>query len=362
MEEKWRKIFFFASIVILLFVIALLFILFNANNNNDNNKVIAAVKNTKKFKILHILSYHMNWQWTEDQFKGFKDALTDLDVEYKIFEMDTKNNSSAEWIKKVSKEAKDLIDTWKPDLVYTNDDNVQEYVVRYYVNKDIPFVFSGVNADPAKYGFVGSKNITGVLEYEHFFQSVKLLKEIIPGVTKIAVIIDDDPAWLTVINRCKESAQKELPEIKFISWDFIKTFAEYKAKIKEYEKTADALCIISWFTFKDEKGKNVTELEVGRWTAENSRLPDFAFWQDRVAKGTLCSVYVSAYEQGHAAGKMAYRILADNISPDFFPIQPTIKGKPVISLRRAKVLNIKIKSSILLDSEVLEKYLWEEQN
>lgn len=63
-------------------------------------------------------------------------------------------------------------------MVYTSDDIAQEFVAKYYINSAIPFVFSGVNADPRAYGFTGSHNVTGVLEQEHFVQSVQLLKEI----------------------------------------------------------------------------------------------------------------------------------------------------------------------------------------
>ncbi len=40
----------------------------------------AADNNTtpKKFKVLHVPSYHMSWKWNEDQFKGFEDALKDF--------------------------------------------------------------------------------------------------------------------------------------------------------------------------------------------------------------------------------------------------------------------------------------------
>ena len=46
-----------------------------------------------KFRILHIMSYHSPWGWTDDQFAGFKDALGSLDIEYNVFQMDTKRNS-----------------------------------------------------------------------------------------------------------------------------------------------------------------------------------------------------------------------------------------------------------------------------
>ncbi len=48
------------------------------------------------WKILHIMSYHSPWEWTDDQLRGFKEAFKGLDVEYKVFQMDTKRNSSEE--------------------------------------------------------------------------------------------------------------------------------------------------------------------------------------------------------------------------------------------------------------------------
>jgi hypothetical protein len=42
----------------------------------------------------------------------------------------------------VSREARHLIDTWKPDLLYTNDDLAQDLVARHYVNTALPIVFT----------------------------------------------------------------------------------------------------------------------------------------------------------------------------------------------------------------------------
>src|SRR3990172_1215127 len=110
----------------------------------------------KKLRILHVMSYHSPWRWTDGQFDGFKEALTGLDVEYKVFQMDTKRNSSEEAKNKAGAAARALVESWKPDLVYTSDDDAQIYFARHYVGSRILFVFSGVNEDPAKYGFSGS--------------------------------------------------------------------------------------------------------------------------------------------------------------------------------------------------------------
>ena len=79
-------------------------------------------------------------------------------------------------------------------------------------------------------------------------------------------------------------------------------------------------------------------LEHQRWTNENSNLPDFTFWKDRVDKGTLCAVTVSGSAQGKQAGEIAHAILVEGRSPSGYPMQATEEGVPVISLARARKL------------------------
>lgn len=321
------------------------------------DSLFAANKPKSSYKILHIMSYHSPWRWTDGQFNGFKDALKDLNIEYRVFQMDTKRNSEKEWKLKRGKMACDLIEQWKPDLVYTTDDDAQAYVTKNWINKDTPFVFSGVNKAPETYGFQGSSNITGVLEQELFTESVRLLRDIVPEVRRIAVVFDDASMWLPVMQRIKEKST-QLEGVELVTMDTIKTFAEYKQKIKGYHQTADAIALIGIFNFKDEQGRNVPHLEVLQWTANNSRLPDFSFWGNRVNYGTLCAVNVSAYKQGIAAGRMARSILTEEKSPSAFTIKPSLKGYPIISLARANKLGIKVKSKVLLSSEVIQKFEW----
>lgn len=313
---------------------------------------------SKEFKILHVMSYHTPWNWTEDQLRGFKEPLQDLNIEYKVYEMDTKRKSGEEWKLQAGQEAKALIESFRPDLVYTNDDIAQKYVVKDYVNTAIPFVFSGVNSDPATYGFAGSKNVTGVLEQPHFVQTVQLLKQIVPGVKKIAVIYDDDPTWEGVTQLMKGQLN-QLPEVEFTSWEKISTFDQYQQAVLKHQEDVDALALLGVHTFKDSQGKNVPWQDVLKWTAENSSLPDFSFWRDRIDYGTLAAVAVSGYEQGLAAGELARQILAGGVSPSDLSMEPTLKGKPAISLARAKKLGIGVKSGLLLSVEAVDKFAWE---
>jgi ABC-type uncharacterized transport system substrate-binding protein len=155
--------------------------------------------------------------------------------------------------------------------------------------------------------------------------------------------------------------ESQLPDgVEIVSWDLFNTYEEYQQKVEAYQTTVDALCLLGVFNFKDENGNHVPFQEVLRWTTENSNLPDFSFWEDRISHGTLASVTVSSYEQGLAAGEIARQILVEGKSPASIPMKPTLKGEPVINLARAKKLGLKVDSEILLTAEVVEKFSWED--
>ena len=82
---------FITKLIIVFFVVILLGVSFNyfiiqrkAEKSRVTDKMTLPAK---KFKILHIMSYHSTWEWTDNQFNGFKEALTDLNIEYKVFQM-----------------------------------------------------------------------------------------------------------------------------------------------------------------------------------------------------------------------------------------------------------------------------------
>lgn len=308
--------------------------------------------------IVSVISYHRPWRWTDDQIRGFREGLDDPTAQFTEFQMRAKQNNSTEWLTQQSEEICSFIRDTRPDLVYTIDDEAQSWVTAKFIDSPIPFVFSGVNANPEKYGFIGTRNVTGVREVEHFAQTIGILRRIVPSIHRIGVIFDDGPGWPAVIARLKEQ-ERELPGVTLVGWDVIHTFDEYKKRIQLYETTVDAILSVGIFGFRDDNGQNVPYPVVMKWTAENSTRPDCSFWDDRVAHGTLCMIAISGYEQGLTAGQMARQILFDKRSPSDIPIRATIKGDPVISLARAKKLGITIDPELLLTSRVYTTFAWD---
>lgn len=318
----------------------------------------AAVPEGKRFKVLHIMSYDASWtQWTVPLFDSFKEQLKDLPVEYQVIEMDVKRNTSEQWKKEITEKACAAIDTWKPDLVYTTDDFVQSSVVSRYLNSETPFVFSGVNAEPARYRFTGTKNITGVLEREHIVQTARLLVSVAPQVRRLAIITDAGETWPGVMQRIK-AAEKEMG-LTIVAMDVVNTYAEYQAKIASYAGTADAICTLGIFTLKGEDGRHVPMETVGRWTYEQCALPNMSFWDSRIPLGATCVVYVSPTAQGEAAGAIARGILVEGKRPSEFAITATLRGKPMVNLAAARRLKLNPPSSVLLSSTVSTQLQWE---
>lgn len=319
--------------------------------------VLPALALSEPIKIVHVMSYSADWAWNQDQLRGFRDGLGIADVELRIVELDAKHKDATQ-LKAAAKEAIDLIETWKPDLVYTNDDVAQAEVAVKFINAKTPFVYSGVNKEHKDYGFDKAANITGVLEREHFAGTLGLLREIKPYPhLRLAIVLDDDPTWIGVAGRIRAELSKR-NDVEVVQWLQPKTFEEYKAAMLALQGKVDAVGLLGVFLFTKPDGKFADYEEVLHWTADHSKLIDFSFWDTRVERGTLLAMTVSGVEQGRLAGRMARRILVDKVSPASIAPEPTAKGQPMISLARARKLGLPISSGVLLNAQVITRFAW----
>ncbi|MCB0391343.1 MAG: hypothetical protein KDD58_08630 [Bdellovibrionales bacterium] len=131
-------------------------------------------------KCLYVSSYHQGYAWSDGVERGIRDVLGNK-CEFKQFDMDTKRNTSEEFMAEAALKAKNIIDEWKPDIVIISDDNAAKYLVqKYYIGKKLPFVFCGINWSADEYGFP-TDNITGILEIAPVAPMLEKAKEISGG-------------------------------------------------------------------------------------------------------------------------------------------------------------------------------------
>ena len=134
-------------------------------------------------KVYYINAYHTGYAWSDGEEQGVLKGLEPLGVEVKIVRMDTYRDKSPEHLAKVAAECQATIDEWKPDVVVVSDDAPMKAVYKpFYKDKDVPFVFCGVNWTAEAYG-VPNKNVTGMLEVCPVQDLVAEMKKITPGKT-----------------------------------------------------------------------------------------------------------------------------------------------------------------------------------
>lgn len=349
---------FYVLIFVLLFVVIGSYFIFFADSYKFTED--------RAIRVLVVHSYDVDsYLWTEGEMLGFNtslDKMDDLgfDIDLKVFNMDTKRNPSNEWKEKSAVEAMKIIEEWDPDIVYLTDDNAQKYVGMNYLGSDILFVYSGVDNDPADYGYIKANNFAGVIERHHLRETVDLLKEFYPLVEKIGVIYDDSVTGeLNAGNMIEIS--KGMTDVEFVEWARVSTFEEYKAKVDEYQESVDAILFLNIHTIKDENGKIIPSFEVAKWEIQNSDLPDICLHDYNILYGMLFGVPVSSFNQGYDAGVIVRKVLVDGIDPKNIPIKTSEIEKNWINLARAKQLGLDIPSVVLINSEVIEEFFWEEQ-
>jgi ABC-type uncharacterized transport system substrate-binding protein len=114
-------------------------------------------------KCLFISSYHQGYEWSDRVEKGVRESIG-ARCKIKQFDMDTKRHKDEASKQSAGVKARDLILSWKPDVVIIADDNAAKYVIQpYFKDHEIPFVFCGINWNVDAYGFPYS-NATGMVE------------------------------------------------------------------------------------------------------------------------------------------------------------------------------------------------------
>ena len=277
-------------------------------------------------KILFINSYHTGYAWSDGIVHSIKRTLVNTGVELKQFEMDTKRNPSEDYKKDAALRAKIIIEELKPDVVIASDDNASKYlIVPYYKDKELPFVFCGVNWDASDYGFPCS-NVTGMIEVQLINQILETLKKYAKG-DKIGFIKGDD------LSARKESKFFEQRFDIKLNKRFVKNFREWKKEYLLLQEETHMVLIgnaasISGWNKKEAKSfvEKFTIVPTGNW---DEWMKDYAF----VTFATMPS------EQGEWAARTALELL-DGKSAGDIPIVFNKKAKIFRNMPLAKKLNI----------------------
>ena len=303
-------------------------------------------------KILVVHSYHEDQlEHVVEMTKGIEAALVGVDCQLRFFYMDTKRNNTEQWKRTAGQKAKRIVAEYRPQVVITLDDNAQQYFAKDYAGGQSPpyFVFSGVNSEPAQYGFP-AVNVTGVLERPNVVESIELLQKIRPEVKRLLVLADKSETTDPLIAYCKTL---KLP-VTVVAYEQPLTLEAWKAVLEQYHTQVDAvgLYVIRTIARSTADPSKVPEQELVGMINEQYKLPTVGFYDSAAESGILCGVTVSMKEQGRAAGQIA-RELLEGKKPGDFAIKPTDHGRIQLNLRTAEQLGIQIPYGMIKRADVV---------
>ena len=218
--------------------------------------------------------------------------------------------------------------------------------------RDVPIVFVIV-PDPVGSGFVESLsrpggNATGFMQFEYSLSGkwVELLKQIAPGVTRVAVLWDPSiPAGIGQFAVIQSVAPLLGVEVFPID---TRDASELERRIAVFARSENAGMIAT------ANPAIVLHRELIASLAAQHKLPAVYSTRDNVVSGGLVSYAADFVEQYRRAAGYVDRILKGE-KPADLPVQAPTKYELVINLKTAKALGLEVPSSLLARAdEVIE--------
>jgi putative ABC transport system substrate-binding protein len=216
----------------------------------------------------------------------------------------------------------------------------------------IPIVF-GIGGDPVKAGLVDSfsrpgGNVTGVTLLTTLMEPKRLglLRDLVPGVALIGVLIDPDfPPAALQLQQVEEAARaigQRIVITKAGNDDALE--AAFRSLVQE---GAGALLVTAAPYFDTRRDRIIA-------FAARQRLPAIYQFREYAIAGGLLSYGVSIAEGYRQYGIYAARILK-GANPAELPVHQPTKFELVINLKTARALGLKISDNLLtLADEVIE--------
>jgi putative ABC transport system substrate-binding protein len=212
------------------------------------------------------------------------------------------------------------------------------------VTRTVPIVFAVV-VDPVGAGYVDSLarpggNITGftVFEYSMSGKWLQLLKEIAPGVTRVAVLRDPSiasgPAEFAVIQAAAPSLGVELRPVD------VRDEGEIERALALFAQSPNGGLIVTG------SPQAISHRDLIIASAARHRLPAVYFVRVWAAAGGLISYGPDVFDQLRRAAGYVDRILKGD-KPADMPVQAPTKYELVINLKTAKALGLTIPPSVL---------------
>lgn len=310
----------------------------------------------KNIVIVH--SYSLNIvEWVEGQEKGFK-AIVGSGYKYHTFYMSTKRIPPETFAEKAL-EALTFVEEKQADLVYVTDDNATKLVGRF-VSRDIPVVFSGVNAHIRKdypWALYPHRNITGVLERPLIKRTILEMNDAVSAnIGKVLIILGTSPTGMGFFNNDLGGEVDFKLRADKVHVKRSGKVEDWKTWVLESKREGyTAILPTAIFALIDANGNKVDGYDVARWISKNSPIPVYTIHMQVIGKDMFIGgMILSGRLMGEDAGKLANEILVGGKSPH--SVMPLIQTQGVLlfSKTQLKKWNLTVNSKYTKKVKLLD--------
>ncbi|HPJ72455.1 MAG TPA: ABC transporter substrate binding protein [bacterium] len=286
--------------------------------------LLVAYVTSHRQRVLIVLSYHPEFSWEKEIADELEKKLSTSTVDVRLHYMDTKRHPSPEFKEAAGKEVEKIVESWDPDVLVTVDDNAQEYEGRDYAGRSRPsVVFCGVNASPERYGYVGSPNVTGILERISPSILIDVIPYCFPGAKRFMHLSDSSFTSSLMQEEFREYDWSPLACTREV---MVGDFESWKKEVAGADRWADVILYTHYHTLRRSPGSDeiVPPGEVMSWTIANSPVPEIGSFGFMVRDGGMMAIAVSSREQADVAADYARRLLAGEPIADLPIVSTTV--------------------------------------
>ncbi len=256
--------------------------------------------------VLVLFSYHRA-EWSDNVQKGIESVFApyqNVNVFYEY--MDTKRLKTKEYLDTLRKIYNEKYAKAHIDVIICVDNNALDLLVENTrtLLPDIPVVFCGINDyKPALHA--ARPEVTGVVEYGDFPDTLKIAFKARPKATKLYIVGDNTETGEINTRELLVALSSVAPDIQAVLTDRM-SYEEFSSTLQTADPQQVAFFVSFW---KDGTGRNIEPWQLGN-VFKKSVIPVFGRSEWMINRGMVGGKCVTGIAQGSAAGKIALQILS----------------------------------------------------
>ncbi len=296
-----------------------------------------------KKKVIYINSYHKGHPSSDEIMKGFVKNMPADTYDIYSFYMDTKRNTSAEYIENKARVLLDTITMLNPEILVVSDDNAVKYLVEPNLNQlSMPIVFCGVNWTADEYK-LPHKQVTGILEILPVCHAVRLVKENYPEARKLLVLNEN-----TTTSRKEKQILHDLFLEEGLTTDFslVDDFEHWETAFIEGNRNYDIIYFSTHAAIRDWNHNEAVKV-----IADNIKIPVFTC-EDFMMPYAVLGVTKIASEHGIWAASTTKKILSGSTPADFSITRNTLSNT-WLNKRLAEIIAFNPDSILLQQAKII---------